>query len=38
MTAIFADTSAVIKRYVTEIGSNRIGSWIEPEAVPKGLQ
>ena len=32
MTVIFADTSAVIKRYITEIGSNQVSTWIEPEA------
>lgn len=30
MTLFFADTSAVAKRYVTEIGSTWVKSWIEP--------
>ncbi|MBN1311715.1 MAG: type II toxin-antitoxin system VapC family toxin [Anaerolineae bacterium] len=32
MTLFFADTSAVAKRYVTEIGSAWVRSWIEPGA------
>jgi len=32
VTAFFADTSAIAKRYVTERGSAWVNSWIEPSA------
>jgi predicted nucleic acid-binding protein len=32
LTAFFADTSALIKRYITEIGSAWVTGWIEPTA------
>lgn len=32
MTVYFVDTSALIKRYIPEVGSGWVISWIEPQA------